>query len=54
MVAPHVTPESRVTRLTKDDPTQGPGCAIAAGAATIYRTTTRSDSDAEGQTTIGR
>lgn len=31
-----VTPEDGVTRY-QDDPTQGPACAIAAGAATIYR-----------------
>lgn len=31
-----VTPEDGVTRY-EDDPTQGPACAIAAGAATIYR-----------------
>lgn len=36
MVGPTVTPEHDVTRY-KDDPTQGPACAIAAGAATIYR-----------------
>lgn len=36
MISPDVTPEHGVTRY-KDDPTQGPVCAIAAGAATIYR-----------------
>jgi hypothetical protein len=36
MVGPAITPEHGVTRY-KDDPTQGPACAIAAGAATIYR-----------------
>lgn len=36
MVAPGVTPEHGVTRYA-DDKTQGPACAIAAGAATIYR-----------------
>jgi hypothetical protein len=36
MVGPSVTPEEGVTRY-KDDHTQGPACAIAAGAATIYR-----------------
>ena len=36
MTGPEVTPEHGVTRY-KDDPTQGPACAIAAGAATIYR-----------------
>ena len=36
MVSPDVTPEQGVTRY-QNDPTQGPACAIAAGAATIYR-----------------
>lgn len=36
MVGPNVTPEQGVTRY-EDDHTQGPACAIAAGAATIYR-----------------
>lgn len=36
MVSPAVTPEDGVTRYAHD-PTQGPACAIAAGAATIYR-----------------
>jgi hypothetical protein len=36
MVSPEVTPEDGVTRYA-GDPTQGPACAIAAGAATIYR-----------------
>ena len=36
MMSPHVTPERGVT-CYQDDPTQGPACAIAAGAATIYR-----------------
>jgi hypothetical protein len=36
MVSPEVTPEHGVTRY-QDDSTQGPACAIAAGAATIYR-----------------
>ena len=36
MVGPDVTPEDGVTRY-QSDPTQGPACAIAAGAATIYR-----------------
>jgi hypothetical protein len=35
MVSPSVTPEDGVTRY-QHDPTQGPACAIAAGAATIY------------------
>jgi hypothetical protein len=36
MIAPNVAPEDGVTRYASD-PTQGPACAIAAGAATIYR-----------------
>jgi hypothetical protein len=36
MVSPTVTPEQGVTRY-QHDYTQGPACAIAAGAATIYR-----------------
>ena len=36
MTSSDVTPEQGVTRY-QDDPTQGPACAIAAGAATIYR-----------------
>lgn len=36
MVSPDVTPEDGVTRYI-DDRTQGPACAIAAGAGTIYR-----------------
>jgi hypothetical protein len=36
MTGPGVTPEDGVTRYS-GDPTQGPACAIAAGAATIYR-----------------
>ncbi len=36
MVGPSVTPEQGVTRY-QGDPTQGPACAIAAGAATVYR-----------------
>ncbi len=36
MTGPHVTPEDGVTRYAHDR-TQGPACAIAAGAATIYR-----------------
>jgi hypothetical protein len=36
MVRPEVTPEDGVTRYQHDH-TQGPACAIAAGAATIYR-----------------
>lgn len=36
MVGPEITPEHGVTRYA-GDPTQGPACAIAAGAATLYR-----------------
>lgn len=36
MVGPDVSPEDGVTRYAQDR-TQGPACAIAAGAATIYR-----------------
>jgi len=36
MIGPEVTPEEGVTRYASDH-TQGPACAVAAGAATIYR-----------------
>jgi hypothetical protein len=36
MTCPSVTPEDGVTRYQRDH-TQGPACAMAAGAATIYR-----------------
>ena len=36
MMEPSITPEHGVTRY-HGDPTQGPACAIAAGAATIFR-----------------
>ncbi|MCL2715727.1 MAG: hypothetical protein FWD68_14375 [Alphaproteobacteria bacterium] len=36
MASPSLTPEDGVTRY-QGDPTQGPACAIAAGAATIWR-----------------
>lgn len=36
MTGPEITPEHGVTRYAAD-PTQGPACAIAAGAATLYR-----------------
>jgi hypothetical protein len=36
MVSPEVTPE-RGVGIYEHDPTQGPACAIAAGAGTIYR-----------------
>ena len=50
MVGPTVTPELGVTRY-KDDPTQGPACAIAAGAATIYRNYFAPVDGSHGQTT---
>jgi hypothetical protein len=36
MTSPRITPEQGVG-IYEDDPTQGPACAIAAGAGTIYR-----------------
>ena len=36
MTGPEVSPEDGITRY-QHDRTQGPACAIAAGAATIYR-----------------
>ncbi len=36
MISPNITPEQGVDRY-EHDPTQGPACAIAAGAGTIYR-----------------
>ena len=49
MVGPGVTPEDGVTRY-QYDPTQGPACAIAAGAATIYRNYFAPVGDQIGQT----
>jgi hypothetical protein len=49
MVSPHVTPEDGVTRYQRDR-TQGPACAIAAGAATIYRNYFAPVGDGIGQT----
>lgn len=49
MVSPTVTPEHGVTRY-KDDRTQGPACAVAAGAATIYRNYFAQVDGREGQT----
>jgi hypothetical protein len=49
MVSQRVTPEDGVTRYT-GDPTQGPACAIAAGAATIYRNYFAPVGDRVGQT----
>jgi hypothetical protein len=49
MVSPDVTPDDSVTRY-QSDPTQGPACAIAAGAATIYRNYFAAIEGSEGQT----
>jgi hypothetical protein len=49
MVGPTVTPEDGVT-IYEDDGTQGPACAIAAGAATIYRNYFAPVGDRVGQT----
>jgi hypothetical protein len=49
MVGPSVTPEHGVT-IYQHDYTQGPACAIAAGAATIYRNYFANVNGAEGQT----
>jgi hypothetical protein len=49
MVSPDVTPEHGVTRY-QNDPTQGPACALAAGAATIYRNYFAPVEDGRGQT----
>jgi hypothetical protein len=49
MVSPEVTPEHGVTRY-QHDRTQGPACAIAAGAATIYRNYFARVGDNYGQT----
>jgi hypothetical protein len=49
MVSPDVTPEDGVTRY-QSDPTQGPACAIAAGAGTIYRNYFAANEGSRGQT----
>lgn len=49
MTGPEVTPEQGVT-LYMRDATQGPACAIAAGAATIYRNYFAPVGDGLGQT----
>lgn len=49
MVSPDVTPEHGVSRYQHDH-TQGPACAIAAGAATIYRNYFVPIAGGEGQT----
>jgi hypothetical protein len=50
MVSPTVTPEQGVARY-QNDHTQGPACAIAAGAATIYRNYFVPVNGSHGQTT---
>ncbi|MBN8965688.1 MAG: hypothetical protein J0H89_09975 [Rhizobiales bacterium] len=50
MVSPRVAPEQGVTRYQHDH-TQGPACAIAAGAATIYRNYFAPVDGGRGQTT---
>jgi hypothetical protein len=50
MTGPTVTPEHGVTRY-QHDRTQGPACAIAAGAATIYRNYFAPIGGSHGQTT---
>lgn len=49
MVSQHVTPEQGVARYAYD-PTQGPACAISAGAGTIYRNYLVPVGDGIGQT----
>src|SRR6266404_5713252 len=49
MTSPEVTPNQGVTRY-EHDRTQGPACAIAAGAATIYRNYFAPVGDGFGQT----
>jgi hypothetical protein len=49
MTGPSVTPEDGVTRYAWDQ-TQGPACAIAAGAATIFRNYLVTVGDQIGQT----
>lgn len=50
MTGPGVTPEHGVT-IYQHDRTQGPACAIAAGAATIYRNYFAPVGGSDGQTT---
>ncbi len=49
MVGPDVTPEQGVTHYASDA-TQGPACAIAAGAATVYRNYFATVGEQQGQT----
>lgn len=53
MVGPHVTPEDGVTRYIEDR-TQGPACALAAGAATVYATILCPSTATSGKRAIGR
>ncbi|MEZ4281606.1 MAG: hypothetical protein R3F21_18525 [Myxococcota bacterium] len=49
MIGPDISPEAGVARYAYDR-TQGPACAIAAGAATIYRNYFAAVGDSIGQT----
>jgi hypothetical protein len=53
MVSPRVTPDSGVTQY-EFDRTQGPACAIAAGAGTIYRNYFVPIPDSDGNVVIGQ
>ncbi len=53
MVSPRVTPEQGVG-IHENDPTQGPACAIAAGAGTVYGTTSSAWTGAPGNQQTGR
>ncbi len=50
MVGPHVSPDQGVT-IYEHDPTQGPACAIACGAGTVYRNYFIDLPGGQGQTT---
>ncbi len=51
MVGPHVSPDQGVT-IYEHDPTQGPACAIACGAGTVYRNYFIDLPGGQGQTTV--
>ncbi|NEU77759.1 hypothetical protein [Nostoc sp. UIC 10630] len=53
MVSPNVTPE-RGVGIYESDPTQGPACAIAAGAGTIYRNYFATVNGQTGQSTTNQ
>jgi hypothetical protein len=53
MVSPNVTPE-RGVGIYENDPTQGPACAIAAGAGTIYRNYFATVNGQTGQSTTSQ